>query len=241
MEETKIPHTIHYCWFGHNPLPASAQKCIASWRRYFPDCEIKEWNESNFDVNAIPYTREAYALKKYAFVSDYARFVILYQYGGIYFDTDVEVVRPMDDILQQGGYMGMEDLLVNPGLGMAAEAGMPLFKDVIAYYATLHYCDSEGNVCGGTVVTHTTNVLRRYGYEVSGKKQQVAGMWIYPNDFFNPLEDATGRLNITENTRSIHWYAKTWCENYGPLRTWTMRRMHRYFGIDFFSKLKKLF
>ena len=88
-----IPKVIHYCWFGGNPLPESAQKCIASWRKFLPDYEIKEWNESNFDVNAIPYTAQAYAAKKYAFVSDYARFSILYDNGGLYFDTDVEVIR----------------------------------------------------------------------------------------------------------------------------------------------------
>ena len=123
-----IPKIIHYCWFGRNPLPELARKCIASWRKYLPDYEIKEWNEDNFDVNIIPYTAEAYAQKKYAFVSDYARFWILYRYGGIYFDTDVEVIRPLDDIIARGCFMGFEtdpapkqngvDACVNPGLGL---------------------------------------------------------------------------------------------------------------------------
>ncbi|MDE6612292.1 MAG: glycosyl transferase, partial [Muribaculaceae bacterium] len=103
-----IPKTIHYCWFGRNPLPESALKCIASWRKYFPDYQIIEWNEDNFDVNAIPYTAQAYAAKKYAFVSDYARFKILYDHGGLYFDTDVEVIKPFDDILERGAFMGFE-------------------------------------------------------------------------------------------------------------------------------------
>ena len=118
-----IPKIIHYCWFGRNPLPELAQKCIASWRKYLPDYEIKEWNEDNFDVNMIPYTAEAYKAKKYAFVSDYARFWILYKYGGLYFDTDVEVIKPMDDIIARGPFMGCENeagkgatkLGVNPG------------------------------------------------------------------------------------------------------------------------------
>ena len=101
-----IPKIIHYCWFGRNPLPDSAKKCIESWRKFFPEYEIKEWNEDNFDVHLIPYVEEAYNAKKYAFVSDYARFWILYFYGGVYFDTDVEVIRPMDDILAKGGFMG---------------------------------------------------------------------------------------------------------------------------------------
>ena len=108
LNHIMIPKIIHYCWFGRNPLPELAQKCIASWKKYLPDYEIKEWNEDNFDVNIIPYTAEAYAAKKYAFVSDYARFWILYKYGGIYFDTDVEVIRPIDDIIAKGNFMGCE-------------------------------------------------------------------------------------------------------------------------------------
>ena len=108
MKENSIPKIIHYCWFGRSPLPELAKKCIASWRKYFPDYEIKEWNEDNFDVNSILYTSQAYQAKKYAFVSDYARFWILYMYGGLYFDTDVEVIRPMDDIIQRGPFMGCE-------------------------------------------------------------------------------------------------------------------------------------
>ena len=103
-----IPKKIHYCWFGRNPLPESALKCIESWRKYLPDYEIIEWNEDNFDVNSIPYTQQAYAARKYAFVSDYARFKILYEHGGLYFDTDVEVIKPMDDIVADGPFMGFE-------------------------------------------------------------------------------------------------------------------------------------
>ena len=103
-----IPKIIHYCWFGRNPLPESAIKCINSWKKFFPDYEIKEWNEDNFDVNIIPYTKEAYEAKKYAFVSDYARFWILYHHGGLYFDTDVEVIKAMDDIIELGPFMGVE-------------------------------------------------------------------------------------------------------------------------------------
>ena len=123
-----IPKVIHYCWFGGNPLPELAQRCIDSWRKYLPDYEIKEWNESNFNVNIIPYTAEAYQQGKYAFVSDYARFWILYRYGGIYFDTDVEVIRPLDDVLDRGGFMGFEthykeslnphEVATNPGLSL---------------------------------------------------------------------------------------------------------------------------
>ena len=122
-----IPKVIHYCWFGRNPLPKSALKCIDSWRKFFPDYEIKEWNEDNFDVNIIKYTQDAYNAKKYAFVSDYARIWILYNYGGVYFDTDVEVISPMTDIIEKGPFMGFEinnstenKIAVNPGLGIGS-------------------------------------------------------------------------------------------------------------------------
>ena len=124
-----IPKVIHYCWFGRNPLPTSAQRCIASWRIFLPDYEIKEWNEDNFNVNIIPYTQQAYEAKKYAFVSDYARFWVLYHYGGLYFDTDVEIIKSFDDIVDNGAFMGLEidgtkegsKIAINPGLGLGAD------------------------------------------------------------------------------------------------------------------------
>ena len=103
-----IPKKIHYCWFGGNPLPESAKKYIETWKKYCPDYEIIEWNEENFDVTQNQYCKEAYEAKKWAFVSDYARFWILYRYGGIYFDTDVEVIRPIDDMVAKGPFMGCE-------------------------------------------------------------------------------------------------------------------------------------
>ena len=107
MNNSQIPKVIHYCWFGRNPLPPLAEKCIASWRKFLPDYEIKEWNEDNFDVTMNAYIEEAYHMKKYAFVSDFARFYVLYHHGGVYFDIDVEVIKPMDDILAKGPFMGL--------------------------------------------------------------------------------------------------------------------------------------
>lgn len=243
-----IPKIIHYCWFGRNPLPESAIKCINSWKKFFPDYEIKEWNEDNFDVNIIPYTQEAYSVKKYAFVSDYARFWILYKCGGLYFDTDVEVIKSMDDIIERGPFMGIEvgatseskTPLVAPGLGLGVKPGLGLYREILDYYKELHFLDEEGNPNQVTVVTHTTNVLIRYGLKNSNQIQEVAGVWIYPRDYFNPLNDNTGKLDITKNTRSIHWYSKTWLEKKNPLRTWLVRRIHRYFGDGSLQWLKRL-
>ena len=240
----RIPKIIHYCWFGRKPLPKFARKCIASWKKYLPDYEIREWNEDNFDVNMILYTREAYECKKYAFVSDYARFYILYNHGGLYFDTDVEIIRPMDDVISRGAFMGIEKdadkVSVAPGLGMGASAGMELYKMILDYYASLHFVGQNGERISGNVVKYTTDILHRFNFVSEDRMQQVADMWIYPNEWFNPLDDATGRLTITANTCSIHHYSKTWIDNYGPLRIWITRRLHRIFGINGMQQLKKL-
>lgn len=238
-----IPKIIHYCWFGGRPLPKSVRRCIASWRRFLPDWEIREWNESNFDVDAVEYTREAHARGKYAFVSDYARFWILHRHGGIYFDTDVRAIRPFDDLVAEGPFMGIEQdgeaVGVNPGLGLGAEAGMGLYEAILDHYAGLRFADERGVQNPGTVVTHTTGVLTRFGFVCENRLQEVAGVRIYPNEWFNPLDDATGRLNITDNTHSIHLYSKTWVDNYGPLRIWLTRRLHRLFGVEAMQKVKK--
>ena len=243
-----IPKIIHYCWFGRNPLPESAIKCINSWKKFFPDYEIKEWNEDNFDVNIIPYTKEAYEAKKYAFVSDYARFWILYHHGGLYFDTDVEVIKAMDDIIELGPFMGVEvgatsggePPLVAPGLGLGVNPGLGLYKEILDYYKGLSFLNKDGSPNQVTVVTHTTNVLIKHGLKNSNEIQEVAGVWIYPRDYFNPLNDNTGKLDITKNTRSIHWYSKTWLEKQNPIRTWLVRRIHRYFGDGSLQWLNRL-
>lgn len=237
-----IPKVIHYCWFGRNPLPKSALKCIDSWRKFFPDYEIKEWNEDNFDVNQIPYIKEAYAAMKYAFVSDYARFLILYTHGGVYFDTDVEVVRPMDDLLEKGGFMGVQyEYFLNPGLGIAAIAKHPIYKALLDHYANLYFIKEDGSYDETTIVVHTTNVLETFGYRKDGHIiQNLDGIYTYPSDFFNPLDDLTGVMRKTKNTRSIHWYSKTWCSNYGPVRTFVTRLFHRWFGVNSLSWLKRI-
>lgn len=244
-----IPKTIHYCWFGRNPLPESALKCIASWRKYLPDYEIIEWNEDNFDVDSIPYTAQAYQAKKYAFVSDYARFKILYEHGGLYFDTDVEVIRPMDDIIACGPFMGFEinpcenrpNGAINPGLGIGAEKGMPIYREILQYYVNLSFINTEGTYnTVDAVVNITTRKLTRAGIKNVGGVQKVAGITIYPADYFNPFDDATGRLNKSTHTHTIHWYSKTWME-VNSMRQFVSRLIHRLVGVDTFAKLRKPF
>ena len=245
-----IPKVIHYCWFGGNPLPAFAVKCIDSWRTYMPDYEIKEWNESNFDVNIIPYTKEAYEAKKYAYVSDYARFWILHNYGGIYFDTDVEVIRPLDKIIERGAFMGCEidgqdphygDIAINPGLGLAIEAGHQVSNAILERYANHRFLNEDGSHnTTYAIVKLTTDILKTFGLENISGIQYVAGIYIYPKCYFNPFDDATGRLNKTENTYTIHWFSKTWL-NINPMRQWLSRIAHRVFGVKGTTQLRRLF
>lgn len=216
--ESLVPKVIHYCWFGRNPLPPLAIKCIESWKKYLPDYEIKEWNEDNFDVNIVPYTAEAYKAKKYAFVSDYARFWILYKYGGLYFDTDVEVIKSMDEIIARGPFMGCENefgnganaLGVAPGLGLGVTPGLVTYKEIMDTYKDDIFCLPDGNYNLNTIVSRATSVLLKYGLCDTGEIQHIGGVFIYPKDYFCPKDYETGKLTITTNSVSIHHYGATW-------------------------------
>lgn len=218
METNTIPKVIHYCWFSGNPLPPLAKKCIVSWKKYAPDYKIIQWNEGNFDVNCCTYTKQAYAVKKYAFVSDYARFQILYQCGGVYFDTDVELLQPIDPLIKEGPFMGQEagpdgeklDVKINPGLGFSAFAGMPLYREILAYYDTLSFLKEDGTPNLTTIVEHTTSILLRHGMRNSPDLQTVCGVKLYPTEYFCPFNFYTGERNITKNTYSIHHYVASW-------------------------------
>ena len=229
-----IPKLIHYCWFGRSPLPPLAKKCIASWRVFLPDYEIKEWNEDNFDVSILSYTADAYSAGKYAFVSDYARFWVLYRYGGVYFDTDVEIIRSMDDVLKRGPFLGFElvekeRLAVNPGLGLAAFPHMPLYKDILSRYETMAFAKEDGSLNPYTMIPMVTELLVAAGLKGDGTIEHIAGVDVYPPEWFNPFDYLTGRLRKTENTRSIHWFAKSWMEPEAAWKVFVKRILRRVF------------
>ena len=242
-----IPKVIHYCWFGRGELPALAVKCIESWKKFMPDYEIKEWNEDNFDINIISYTADAYKAGNYAFVSDYARFWVLYEYGGVYFDTDVEVIRSMEDVIGRGPYMGFElinsngKFAVNPGLGMAAETGMDIYRKILKHYDSLPYLLENGERNPFSMIPLVTELLKQNGLKGDGTIERITGFDVYPPDWFNPFDDVTGRLRKTENTRTIHWSAKTWL----PVDpTWLVpvkRIVRRVLGRNVFVGIKSLF
>lgn len=231
-----IPKVIHYCWFGGNPLPKSAIKCIESWRKHMPDYEIKRWDENNFNVHEISYTREAYKNKLFAFVSDYARFWILEREGGIYLDTDVEMIKPLYDIVSMGSYMGIEQgNNVAPGLGLACVAHEAFIKEMVNHYKGLSFYRPDGSINYDTVVYHTTQKL--FGKGWTGKESCIAGFNIYPSEYFCPKDYETGELRITPSTYTIHHYSATWITPKQML----YRKIKRIFGSRFASFCSTLF
>ena len=206
-----IPKIIHYCWFGRGEKPELAKKCIASWRKSCPDFEIREWNEGNCDYLSIPFMAEAYAAKKYAFVSDVMRLIVLEQYGGVYFDTDVEVLRDISPLLDDEGFIGFEnDQFVNSGQVMAAKAHHPVIQAMIEEYKKLHFTNTDGTATPVGCPRLNTDVMEQFGLIRNGREQVVAGIHVYPADYFNPVDSTTGKLTKTENTYSIHWYSMSW-------------------------------
>lgn len=226
-----IPHIIHYCWFGGNPLPRSAKKCIASWKKFFPNWEIREWNETNFNVHCHPYASKAYQEKHWAYLSDIVRLIVVEEYGGIYFDTDVEVIRYPEDLLNScTAWFGFEyPEYVATGLGFAATPHHPAVVAMLQQYNNL------------TIITGcpqlNTEALVPFGLIKNGLRQTVCEAEILPREWLCPFDDLTGRMNKTSNTVSIHWYSKSPHGKWALYKAKLTRLVHRYFGVNIRKKL----
>lgn len=234
-----IPKKIHYCWFGRNEKPKSVQACINSWKKYCPDYEIIEWNEDNFNVNYNSYTRFCYQNGKWAFLSDLARLIIVKEHGGLYFDTDVEVVKKLDELIKCEAFYGFETpKFVATGLGFGAIPHHATVESMIRLYEELKP-DKNGIYPLISCPQLNTKALIPYGLELNGKKQIICGALILPVDYMNPYDDPTGKLRKTKNTISIHWYSKSWMSRRTVLRSKLTKPFHRLFGNDCFRWLKK--
>ncbi len=205
-----IKKVIHYIWLGGKEEPKILKKCKKSWKKYCPDYEIKRWDESNLDININAYVKEAYEAKKYAFASDFFRFYVLYNEGGIYLDIDVKLLKPIDKFLNDKLFTGFEcETLVNPGLIMGAEEKNPMLKKFIDCYDGRHFL-VDGKPNETTICQITTDELVKYGLKLDDTEQVIEGCHIYPKEVFCPLTYGTFEKKITKKTVSIHLYFESW-------------------------------
>lgn len=231
-----IPRIIHYCWFGRGKKPDIAKKCISSWKKQCPDYEIIEWDEDNYDVYSTPYTRYCYENNKWAYLSDYVRLDVVYQHGGVYFDTDVELLKPIDNLLEYDAVFAFEDnQTIATGLGFAAVKESEYIMAMLEQYKF----DRTGDVVLTSCPELNTKALFPFGVKMDGSYQLINRMLILPVEYMNPYDDPTGRLAISDNTLSIHWYTKSALSRKSVLRSKLTRPFHRWFGVDCFQWVKR--
>jgi mannosyltransferase OCH1-like enzyme len=234
-----IPKTIHYCWFGSGKLPPLASKCIESWKRQLPEYKIVAWSEKNFNVHSNRYVEQAYERRKYAFVSDFVRLYVLYHHGGIYMDTDVEVLQPLDRFLVHEAFSGFESSQHVPTGIMASVKNHRFIGELLSAYENRQFIKADGTCDTSTNVIAITNCALQHGLRPNGVKQEISGMTFYPPEYFCPYDNATGMKSVTSNTYCIHWFAKSWTEPHVRLRSRITRIFHRYFGKSCFVWLRK--
>ena len=243
-----IPKIIHYCWFGKNEMPENVKKCIDSWRRLCPSYEIIKWDESNYDFHKNQYISEAYKKGKFAFVSDFARLDIIYNNGGIYLDTDVELIKPFDDLLDNHCYFGCEfPGVIATGLGFGAEKKHDFLKDNMAEYSSEHFV-VNGKTNTTTCVEYTMRALSGKGIKKVDYIQKFDDVVVFPPEYFCPLSLYTNKLKISEKTYSIHHYDATWYGNNNtkkiikkkiiPIKIFAKTTINNIFGEGTYEKIK---
>lgn len=208
-----IPKVIHYCWFGGNPKPKLAEKCIQSWRKFCPDYEIIEWNENNFDIASAPlYVRQAYAAKKWAFLTDYVRLQVVYENGGIYMDTDVELKKNLDFLLCHRAYFGFEaGRYIATGLGFGAEKGTPILRELMEDYASIPFVKEDGTFDSTPCPRRNTEVFLRHGLVQNDQIQTLSGdLLILSSIYLCPMDFETKKKQKSPDTVSIHWFDSSW-------------------------------
>ena len=206
-----IPKIIHYIWFGDKGFEEVEKKCLASWKKYCPDYEIKLWNEDNFDLKGAGiYAQQAYDEKQWAFVSDVARLYVLKEYGGIYMDTDMEVVRPLDDFLELPAFMGFEiESEISTGI-IGSEPHNPLIEEWYQDYANRTFIKEDGTHDRKTNVIRVTEILDEKGFKMDNTKQVHEDVTLFPRDYFSPKDYYTREVDDTKNTYAIHQFTGSW-------------------------------
>lgn len=205
-----IPKIIHYCWFGRGKKSEIINKCIDSWSKYCSDYKVIEWNEDKFDINSCNYTKEAYEAKKWAFISDVVRLYALANFGGIYMDTDVEVIKPLDALLKYHAVSGFETEMYVPTGLMAAEKDNIFIKELLSQYQSIHFKLPDGKLDTTTNVIRITNTCLKYGLKQNNKIQTINSLTLLPKDYLCPKDYTTGKINITNNTLTIHHFNGSW-------------------------------
>ena len=204
-----IPKVIHYCWFGRGEKSKLIKKCIKSWRKYCPDYEIIEWNEDNFDVNSTIWTKQAYEAKKWAFVSDYVRLFALYNYGGVYLDTDVEIIKPIDNFLEHSAFSGFENPKSVPTGIIASQKGHSIVKLWLDWYNDREFI-VNGKMTHEPNVKFMTKILIDKGLTLNNTYQEIEGFAMYPQTYFCPLFMDMQKTCKTKYTHAIHHFNSSW-------------------------------
>lgn len=231
-----IPKIIHYCWFGGKTLPSDVMKCIETWKKYCPDYEIKRWDESNFNVNSHPFMRAAYEAKAWAFVSDYARLKVVYDNGGIYLDTDVELLKNLDFLLENQCYIGIQqpETLCTTGLGFGAEKQNPVVGEMMKCYDSISFSNQEKNTFACPWLND--KVIRSFGIVNDSEITYLESVTVYPSRFFDPISTGNTKNLFCDETVSIHHYAATWT---GNRQKWK-RKFVRIIGEKNVQKIKNI-
>lgn len=236
-----IPKIIHYCWFGRGKMPELAEKCIASWHRFLPEYEYKLWNEDSFDINSVPYVKEAYEARKFAFVTDYIRLWALERFGGVYMDTDVEILKPLDEFLDLPAFTGYEassGMAPVTGL-MASAAGGIWVKEQLAYYEGKHFINADGSLDLTPNTITISKIMSDNGFVADGKYAVYKNdMHVFPVDYFCPLT-STRVLKLTSNTCCIHHFAGSWVK-LSPMQKFKLFVTSKILGVNLTDKIVNL-
>lgn len=228
-----IPKKIHYCWFGRGPKSELAKKCIESWKKFLPDYEVKEWNEDNFDLNLYPYAKEALENRKFAFVTDVVRLYALYTEGGVYMDTDVEVLKSYDPFLSHTAFSGFENNNYVPTGMMASEKGGVWVKELLDQYNDRRFVNPDGTFDITTNTVVITNYMVDKGLKLNNTFQDIPGLCtMYPSEYFCPKDHTTGQVRCTDNSVCIHHFAGSWRKHtfWGDLKHSLKTKMISIFG-----------